>query len=90
MGSGHGWAGNWVKVSLELRLSLADLPEAWIASAENWAIGCVGKEAAALPDRPAGRWESLDKHVRPCQLVLAKPGNASIGQAARVRRPCGR
>jgi hypothetical protein len=67
MGSGHGWAGaNYVMWNCEGTLVLQQPP-----TAQNWAIGFVGKkEPGAFPGRPDGYWELLGRHVEPRSLYL--------------------
>ena len=72
MGTGHGWAGNcqvlWNCVGTSI---LCQKP--WIASAQNWAIGCIGNPGkAALPGRPEGNWASRGQPVTPRSLYLSQ------------------
>lgn len=70
MGSGHGWAGNCqVLWNCEGTSIVCQKPE--IPSAQNWAIGCVGKKGKpALPSRLDGCWQSFGQHVEPRSLCL--------------------
>ena len=66
MGSGHGWAGaNYVAWNCEGTLVCQQPP-----TAQNWAIGFVGKKEKGAFDRPDGYWESLGQHVEPRSLYL--------------------
>src|SRR5262249_17427212 len=66
MGSGHGWAGaNYVVWNCEGSLVLQQPP-----TAQNWAIGFVGKKEKGAFERPSGYWESFGKHVGPRSLYL--------------------
>jgi hypothetical protein len=66
MGSGHGWAGaNYVAWNCEGSLVCQRPP-----TAQNWAIGFVGKKEGGAFERPDGHWESLGKHVQPRSLYL--------------------
>jgi hypothetical protein len=69
MGSGHGWAGaNYVAWNCEGSLVCQKPP-----TAQNWAIGEVGKrERGAFTPRPDGWWESQGRHVSPESLYLAQ------------------
>jgi hypothetical protein len=70
MGTGHGWAGNCqVFWNCEAGSFICQKP--WLANAQNWALGCVGKKSSR-PDRPDGRWESLGKHLTPRSLYLTQ------------------
>ena len=68
MGSGHGWAGaNYVAWNCEGSLVCQKPP-----TAQNWAIGEVGKkEPGAFRPRPDGWWESQGRHVTPESLYEA-------------------
>jgi len=66
LGSGHGWAGaNYVVWNCEGSLVLQQPP-----TAQNFAIGFVGKRGAAAFERPTGWWESEGHHVEPRSLYL--------------------
>jgi hypothetical protein len=85
MGSGHGWAGaNYVVWNGEGSLVCQRPP-----TAQNWAIGFVGKRASGAFDRPAGYWESFGTHVTPRSLYLQqledRLGPAAV--AAITRKP---
>jgi hypothetical protein len=69
MGTGHGWAGaNYVAWNCEGSLVCQRPP-----TAQNWAIGEVGKkEPGAFRPRPDGWWESQGRHVSPESLYLAQ------------------
>jgi hypothetical protein len=68
MGSGHGWAGaNYVAWNCEGSLVCQQPP-----TAQNYAIGFVGKRQKGAFDRPAGDWESFGTHLRPRSLYLAQ------------------
>jgi hypothetical protein len=68
LGSGHGWAGaNYVVWNSEGSLVCQQPP-----TAQNFAIGFVGKQGAGFSDRPAGWWESLGRHVTPRSLYRAQ------------------
>ena len=72
MGTGHGWAGNcqvlWNCAGTSI---LCQKP--WIASAQNWAIGCLGNPGkAALAGRPEGNWASRGQPVAPRSLYLSQ------------------
>lgn len=72
MGSGHGWAGN-CQVFWNCESTSLVCQKAWIPSAQNWAIGCVGnKGKPSLPDRLDGYWQSFGQHVAPRSLYLAQ------------------
>jgi hypothetical protein len=64
MGSGHGWAGaNYVVWNCEGSLVCQQPP-----TAQNFAIGFVGKREKGAFERPAGWWESEGRHVEPRSL----------------------
>ena len=66
MGSGHGWAGaNYVAWNCEGSLVCQRPP-----TAQNWAIGFVGKKEAGAFERSDGYWESHGTHVQPRSLYL--------------------
>ncbi len=66
MGSGHGWAGaNYVAWNCEGSVVCQQPP-----TAQNFAIGFVGKKAKGAFDRPDGWWESEGHHVSPRSLYL--------------------
>jgi hypothetical protein len=66
MGSGHGWAGaNYVAWNCEGSLVCQQPP-----TAQNWAIGFVGKKEPGAFQRPDGYWDSLGKHVQPRSLYM--------------------
>ncbi len=66
MGSGHGWSGaNYVIWNGEGSLSCEQPP-----TAQNYAIGFVGKKIAGPNRRADGHWESQGKHVEPRSLYL--------------------
>lgn len=63
MGSGHGWAGaNQVVWNCVTRSMIIENPP----TAQNWAIGCVGKRTGN------GTWESYGTPVLPKSLYLAQ------------------
>jgi hypothetical protein len=68
-GSGHGWSGaNYVAWNCEGSLICQKPP-----TAQNWAIGEVGKRPpGAFRPRPEGWWESAGRHVSPESLYLAQ------------------
>ena len=71
-GTGHGWAGN-CQVFWNCEAPNLLCQKAWIPSAQNWAIGCVGRKGkASFADRPDGFWQSLGQHVAPRSLYLAQ------------------
>lgn len=71
-GTGHGWAGN-CQVLWNCEATSLVCQKAWIPSAQNWSIGCVGgRGKAALPGRPDGCWQSFGLHVSPRSLYLAQ------------------
>jgi hypothetical protein len=79
MGSGHGWAGaNYVMWNCEGTLVLQKPP-----TANNWAIGFVGKKEPGAFERPDGVWESLGQHVAPKSLYL-KQLEDRLGKSAVV------
>ncbi len=64
MGSGHGWAGaNYVAWNCEGSLVCQKPP-----TAQNYAIGQVGRMDPGAFERPTGYWESFGKHVLPHSL----------------------
>ena len=66
MGSGHGWAGaNYVAWNCEGSLVCQQPP-----TAQNFAIGQVGKKERGAFPRPDGCWESPGQHVAPRSLYL--------------------
>lgn len=66
MGSGHGWAGaNYVAWNCEGSLICQKPP-----TAQNYAIGQVGRMDPGAFDRPKGFWESFGKHVSPPSLYV--------------------
>ena len=67
MGTGHGWAGaNYVVWNCAGDLVCQSPP-----TAQNWAIGFVGKRnKPAFKGRPDGIWESFGQHVTPRSLYL--------------------
>ena len=66
MGSGHGWAGaNYVVWNCEGSLVCQQPP-----TAQNFAIGFVGKKNSGAFERPDGWWESEGQHVEPRSLYL--------------------
>lgn len=72
MGTGHGWAGN-SQVFWNCSSSALVCQKAWIPSAQNWAIGCVGVKAVpSYPGRPEGYWQGFGQHVVPRSLYLAQ------------------
>lgn len=87
MGSGHGWAGaNYVAWNTEGSLICEQPP-----TAQNFAIGFIGKRYPGVFPRPQGYWESVGEHVRPRSLYLKQledrlgPGAlAAIGYPAAV------
>jgi hypothetical protein len=68
-GSGHGWSGaNYVAWNCEGSLICQKPP-----TAQNWAIGEVGKRPpGAFRPRPEGWWESPGRHVSPESLYEAQ------------------
>lgn len=72
MGSGHGWAGN-AQVFWNCEAASLICQKPGIFSAQNWAIGCVGRKGKpALPGRLDGCWQSFGQHVAPRSLYLAQ------------------
>jgi hypothetical protein len=68
MGSGHGWAGaNYVVWNSTGSLVCQQPP-----TAQNFAIGFVGKKEPGAFERPQGWWESYGTHVGPRSLYLAQ------------------
>lgn len=68
MGSGHGWAGaNYVAWNCEGSLVCQQPP-----TAQNFAIGFIGKKENGAFPRPMGWWESEGRHVSPHSLYLAQ------------------
>ena len=68
MGSGHGWAGaNYVAWNCTGTLVVQKPP-----TAQNFAIGHVGKKVKGAFDRPDGWWESPGAHVAPRSLYDAQ------------------
>jgi len=66
MGSGHGWAGaNYVAWNTEGTLVAHQPP-----TAQNWAIGHVGKKDSGGNRGPDGFWDATGKHVAPRSLYL--------------------
>lgn len=66
MGTGHGWAGaNYVAWNCEGTLVCQQPP-----TAQNFAIGFVGKREPGAYKRPSGWWESEGAHVEPRSLYL--------------------
>ena len=66
LGSGHGWAGaNYMVWNGEGTLVCQQPP-----TAQNFAIGFVGKPGEAAFERPNGWWESKGQHVEPRSLYL--------------------
>ncbi|GAA4847113.1 hypothetical protein GCM10023310_26520 [Paenibacillus vulneris] len=66
MGSGHGWAGaNYVAWNTEGTLVTHQPP-----TAQNWAIGHVGKKDPGGNRGPDGFWDSHGEHVEPRSLYL--------------------
>ncbi|MFE5320309.1 hypothetical protein ACFQ88_16490 [Paenibacillus sp. NPDC056579] len=66
MGSGHGWAGaNYVAWNTEGKLVTHQPP-----TAQNWAIGHVGKKDSGGNRGPDGFWDSIGKHVAPRSLYI--------------------
>lgn len=71
-GTGHGWAGN-CQVFWNCESASLICQKAWIPSAQNWAIGCVGKKGKpSFSDRPDGCWQSFGQPVAPRSLYLAQ------------------
>lgn len=67
-GTGHGWAGaNYVAWNCEGPLVCQRPP-----TAQNWAIGQVGKKDPGAFKRPDGLWEHLGSHVTPQSLYEAQ------------------
>jgi hypothetical protein len=68
LGSGHGWAGaNYVAWNCEGSLVCQKPP-----TAQNFAIGQVGKKGAGAFRRPDGWWESPGRHESPRSLYRAQ------------------
>lgn len=68
MGTGHGWAGaNYVVWNCRGTLVCQRPP-----TAQNFAIGFVGKKGKDAFPRPQGWWESLGTHVAPASLFAAQ------------------
>ncbi|HVU32723.1 MAG TPA: hypothetical protein VHE61_04765 [Opitutaceae bacterium] len=66
MGSGHGWAGaNYVAWNTEGLLICEQPP-----TAQNFAIGFIGRRNPGVFPRPQGYWESQGRHVHPPSLYL--------------------
>ncbi|MCZ8514219.1 hypothetical protein O9H85_17645 [Paenibacillus filicis] len=66
MGSGHGWAGaNYVAWNTEGTLVAHQPP-----TAQNWAIGHIGKKDPGGNRGPDAYWESHGRHVEPRSLYL--------------------
>lgn len=66
MGSGHGWAGaNYVAWNCEGTLVCQRPP-----TAQNYAIGFIGKKEPGAFKRTDGYWESPGQHVTPSSLYL--------------------
>jgi hypothetical protein len=66
MGTGHGWAGaNYVVWNSEGSLVCQQPP-----TAQNFAIGFVGRKGNGAFERPAGWWEAEGRHVEPRSLYL--------------------
>jgi len=85
MGSGHGWAGaNYVAWNCRGTLVCQQPP-----TAQNWAIGHVGKKHGGSFKRPDGYWESLGRHVEPKSLyqkqLQDRLGNQQAARAAGAR-----
>jgi hypothetical protein len=71
-GTGHGWAGN-AQVFWNCVANSLICQKAWLPSAQNWAIGCIGDRGKpALPGRLDGWWESAGRHVAPRSLYLTQ------------------
>jgi hypothetical protein len=68
MGSGHGWSGaNYVVWNSRGELICQQPP-----TAQNFAIGFVGKKGQAAFPRPEGWWESMGTPVQPQSLYRAQ------------------
>jgi hypothetical protein len=68
MGSGHGWAGaNYVVWNSRGSLICQKPP-----TAQNFAIGFVGRRGKDAFPRPAGWWESEGRPVEPRSLYQAQ------------------
>jgi hypothetical protein len=68
MGSGHGWAGaNYVAWNCRGELVCQRPP-----TAQNFAIGFVGRRGKEAYPRPAGWWESEGAPVLPVSLYEAQ------------------
>ena len=66
MGSGHGWAGaNYTAWNTEGTLVTHQPP-----TAQNWAIGHIGKKDQGGNRGPDGFWDSHGEHVEPRSLYL--------------------
>lgn len=83
LGSGHGWAGaNYVVWNCTGSLVCQQPP-----TAQNFAIGFVGKKDKGAFPRPDGFWESVGRHVEPRSLYLQqlqdRLGPAAVDAIAR-------
>jgi len=68
MGTGHGWSGaNYVVWNSRGELVCQQPP-----TAQNFAIGFIGKKTPGAFDRPDGWWESTGVRVEPGSLYLAQ------------------
>lgn len=85
MGSGHGWAGaNYVAWNCEGELVCQQPP-----TAQNYAIGFVGKKGPGAFPRADGYWESEGRHVEPRSLYL-KQLEDRLGKQAAANLAAGR
>ncbi|NQT88349.1 hypothetical protein HQ560_16400 [bacterium] len=67
-GTGHGWSGaNYVVWNCKGKLVCQKPP-----TAQNYAIGFVGKKHNGSFDKPDGHWESHGEHVAPRSLYIAQ------------------
>jgi hypothetical protein len=86
MGTGHGWAGaNYVVWNCTGTLVCQQPP-----TAQNYAIGFVGKKERGAFQRPEGYWESPGVHVEPRSLYLKqledRLGPQAVGNVAKGGR----
>ncbi|MEA2734858.1 MAG: hypothetical protein QOE14_1309 [Humisphaera sp.] len=82
MGSGHGWSGaNYVAWNCEGTIVCQRPP-----TAQNWAIGFVGKKERGAFEREEGYIESLGKHVQPRSLYLKQLEDRLGARAVHAQR----
>lgn len=86
MGSGHGWAGaNYVAWNCRGSLTCEQPP-----TAQNYAIGFVGKKREGPFKRKDGFWESHGQHVEPRSLYLKQlEERLGIGALKNIGAPVG-